>query len=217
MWGSIMQADQNEGQGTGTTAAPTAHFVRQLFTADVSTSGITAHVRLVAKGSPVVKSASFVSPTSIGVGQTTGSATPADADLPSLDEQFTAAFRITAQNTGGEGIITWTVALEAMVDGGAWSEVGARTFSHFITSMDVSVDMARSITATVSGVDGSAGGADRFRLRLKDALGPPGTHSYGLTVNANALTWATDASALYASGTPNGDQDAIPFFIIAEG
>jgi hypothetical protein len=219
-WGTSAAADALGGNGNGADARPAGALIFQSVGADVSTTGFTASLKLIARGTITAKSASFGTPTTVTtVGSSTGSATPADADVPSTDDKYTAAFTVSGANDntdllGPSETMSIRVALDVAKDGGAtFSEVATKLVSLTIAPGET-VSEASSITATVTGIDG---GNDSFRLRVKEVFNDTNTRFVSMSVTNPALTWNAESDAKYASMTPNGDADAVRYFVIAEG
>lgn len=217
-WGAtIASANAISGNGSGTDARPSPVMIKQAFTADVTASAATANLVLIAKGSPVVRSASHGSGTITTVGGASGSATPAAAHVPSLTGVYTTD--ATLRVSGGTGEL-WSaqvvVAIELSVDGGAWVEIATETFgvlNDFFAGANV--DTAVSVPASSAQV---AGGNDSFRMKLKSiSQTVPAGIAVSLIYAVDALTWPQDATAKYASATPDGASDAVTTLIFAMG
>lgn len=206
-WGTQAQADANSGNGSGTDAKPSGVMFRQVFSADVTASGFTARLYLVAEGSPGAKSAGSADTLS-GVGDTSSSATPASADVPDVAGQYSGAFEadITGGVPGQSG--TLVVAIEYQDGGGVgpWTEVGTVSIG-FTLDGSGEFNTAASVIGNISGV---SGGNDNFRLKIKSCnRGTP-----ALTLLSGWLTWTRDATAKYASATPAGASQSLQALVL---
>lgn len=211
-WGTRAQADASSGNGSGSTAKPTSVLISQVYASEVTSSSISHKLYLVAKGSLTAKSAAFSSPASVSVvGSSTGAATPASGDVPSADGRYTASFVVSVEHSGGDfdppqsGTVVVAIMLE--VDGGAPVEVGTVPVPYTVEATGSEV-YPQSYAVASSQI---AGGNDSFYLKLKSVSGAA---LVIMDASGGGMTWSTDASALYASMTPNGDPDAVRFMVI---
>jgi hypothetical protein len=210
-WGSVFHADNNGGIGGPGNAAPTGALIAQAFGAEVSASGFTARLRLVAKGDPTVREALFTTPTFVLEGAPTGPATPASAHLPGVGDLYTALFSVqfSALSYVRDGAGSALVSLELSTNGGAWyEEVGSKWISAFVGPGGVEY-IEDQIVVTRMGLSGTN---IRWRMRLKTDA----SLEAQAQLQAGRMRWTQDATVQYASATPGGDADAVNFFIIAQ-
>lgn len=214
-WGTLGQVDG----GTASGPMPINTLITQAIGIEVTRQSFTPYLYLVARGATTARSASFASPTSgITLGNTTGSATPPAAQVPSYDSRYTAAFQVvilrpptdpTLDAPDRSGHVT--VAMEVRYNGvGAWTEVGAVTVAFALIGPGASTSVSGQVTAAVASIDGN----DLFRLRLKYLSADQGVGAT-LSVPSGALTWAQSSGASYASMTPDAG-DVVKFFVLGQ-
>lgn len=209
-WGDLGQASGANWAGTGNQPLPDKPFIVQSMGADASASKFTAKLRLMAKSTPTPRSAPFDPAPAYVIGDTRVATAPA-AQMPAVDERYTATFsvKVTPWFVTDSVSVDYEIALEVLKSG-TWQEVGSGWCGGFTDSGQKTFD--GSITVSVPGLSDSSN--TLWRLKIKNILTADPSGMVQHEFRAGVLRWSQDSGALFASMTPGGDADAVQFFVL---
>jgi hypothetical protein len=203
-WGTKAQVDA----GTASSAAPSSNGVYQEPLFETDAAGFTAYLYLRNSATLDNESTSLGVPTTLTALGVTGSATPPSGDLPAYNSTYTVTYSGSIQ-TNKSGSASASVALEARLNGGSWTEIRSSAHTHSFPLGGGFWDFEGSLAGVISGFDGS--GLDQFRCRLK-ALSVAGSNPTVQVAFGPAVTWQSSAAS-YASMTPEPG-DAVRYLVV---
>lgn len=214
-WGTLAEiaaepSTANDAKPSGTLIRTRCQFLNP------TASSADAELLLVAAGTTTARTATFAAPTSgIGIAGSSGSATPTDANV-SGPATFSCIAQIDVEAIGiskPHYSGTFTVVLELSTNGGGYVEVAS-----WVGAFEVAQDDAETFSATLAAALDIDGGNDSFRVRLKQASTGPSGASIALSIiDTQLLRWNQQTGNLYASLTPDGASQRVPYIVLSNG